>query len=181
MQSFVWKRTQNNPLTITKFIGGCITSLATINYANNHVIRSFTFDLLHLKIFIYVQNSNWIITQLWYGGSPTKPVFFTWKIQTWGKLQNCINQILKLRVAQKLTSITKIRSIWEFARDLTTEREWTMWVTNLLPPNSINSSAERITHDMVIHTQNQFSSHAKWWHGRIKLQNYINQILMLLE
>ncbi len=43
----------------------------------------------------------------WYGGSLTKSVFFTWKIQTWGKLQNCINQILKLTVAQKLTWICK--------------------------------------------------------------------------
>jgi len=40
------------------------------NYANDHVdtnyhvIGSFTFDLLHLKIFIYVHNSNWIITQI---------------------------------------------------------------------------------------------------------------------
>jgi hypothetical protein len=36
-----------------------------------------------------------------------------------------------------------------------------MWVTNLLPPNFINSSAEAKTHDMVVHPQNQFSSHAE--------------------
>jgi hypothetical protein len=46
-----------------------------------------------------------------------------------------------------------------------TERESRMWVTNLLPPNFIDSSAEGKTHDMVVHPQNLFSSHGKYRHG----------------